>query len=87
MTNSNTNTNEPTYTATFTLRQEGKDGDVHCSVRMDPPATAEDDIIVYDHIVAIAYSYLRHHGMIDENNNFIGADTDGGLAPTSTTKQ
>lgn len=66
-------TNE-TFTATFTLSQEGPDGDVTSTLEFNPlidRANADEAPLAYEMMAFLAQHYLYMIGVVDENGELI----------------
>lgn len=66
------------YEVTFTLRQDGLDGDIQAFLSFSHPPTSfpTDDLVPesYERMLAIAQFYLEETGFVDSNGNIIQRD-------------
>jgi len=75
MTDKNTDNTE--YTATFTLRQTGKEGDVFSTLVFEPRISAADPSfpLVYEMMSELNCEYLYWAGLIDAKGNLTDEET------------
>ena len=61
------------YTATFTLTQDGLDGEVNPRLQFDPLVNPveEDAPAIYEYMSNVVLNFLRVVNMVDDNNKII----------------
>lgn len=67
---------DKTYTSSFSLWQEGPDGDVYSKLALNPKINASDDQFPDSYKLAsyLACVYLNMAGVLDEDGNLIDED-------------